>query len=208
MTARGRKPDPDQAAKGFPNRRKSATQKREAEAQRIAALLAQPLSADPLALPPLLDQGPLYAAAIAVWRELAPRLAGTHRLAPQHRPIFAQFCVYYAEWVTLNDQLTREGSTQRVKTVVGGFMIRDHPAVRQRERAFDNCMKLSGVFGLTPHDEYDLFARQMAAAANNPGLFGARQPEQQKPDVPAPADNLPRAGILAQMNSAPPDTTH
>ncbi|WP_340265420.1 P27 family phage terminase small subunit [Sphingobium mellinum] len=208
---RGRRPDPDQEAKGFPNRRKSATRKREEEAARVAQLLVASTSGDVLQPPALIDQGPLYAGAVAVWREMAPRLARTHRLPEQHRMIFAMFCVYYADWVSLNDQLKQEGMTQRVKTVAGGFMIRDHPAVRRRQECFDNVMTLSRQFGLTPHDEYDLFKNQAGAAATNPGLFGGALPvpAQRKAEgeveagEEAPASG-PRVGILSGMDSPPP----
>ncbi|MDF0540795.1 P27 family phage terminase small subunit [Sphingobium sp. H39-3-25] len=211
--AKGRKPDPHQEQKGFPNRRKSAVQKREDEQKRVAELLARPSGEDVLSPPPMIDQGPLYAGAVAVWRDMAPRLARTHRLQEQHRLIFATFCVYFADWVALNDQLKREGMTQRVKTVAGGYMIRDHPAVKRRQECFDNVMTLSRQFGLTPHDEYDLFKNQALAAGLNPGLFqtpGAQQqqppaaPVQSAPADEAPAPSAPRVGMLAAMNSAPP----
>ncbi|AYO78327.1 P27 family phage terminase small subunit [Sphingobium yanoikuyae] len=209
--ARGRKPDPDQEAKGYPNRRKSATRKREEEAERVAQLLVSSTSGDVLQPPAMIDQGPLYAGAVAVWREMAPRLARTHRLPEQHRMIFAMFCVYYADWVTLNDQLKQEGMTQRVKTVAGGFMIRDHPAVRRRQECFDNVMSLSKQFGLTPHDEYDLFKNQAGAAAMNPGLFGGALavPQQRRAEAddelqPEAAPTGARVGMLADMDTPPP----
>ncbi|AMK19342.1 P27 family phage terminase small subunit [Sphingobium sp. MI1205] len=209
--ARGRKPDPHQAEKGYPNRRKSATQKREAEAQRVAQLLVATTATDALKPPPLIDQGPLYAGAVAVWTEMAPRLIRTNRLPEQHRMIFAMFCVYYADWVSLNDQLKQEGMTQRVKTVAGGYMIRDHPAVRRRQECFDNVMTLSRQFGLTPHDEYDLFKNQAAAVATNPGLFGGALPvpaqgrgEPDADPAPAPSPSGPRVGMLTDMDSPPP----
>lgn len=205
--ARGRRPDPLQAAKGHPGRRKSKVAQREDEARRVAELLLKHSGADILTPPAIIDQGDLYAGAVAVWRDLAPRLARTQRLAEQHRPVFAMFCVYFADWVSLNDQLMREGMTQRVKTVAGGFMIRDHPAVRRRQECFDNVMKLSAQFGLTPHDEYDLFKNQAVAAGLNPGLFG-QQPQQARAETPAvpDADSGPTVGMLAKMNSAPPTT--
>ncbi|MGE6693338.1 P27 family phage terminase small subunit [Sphingobium limneticum] len=209
--ARGRKPDPDQEAKGFPNRRKSATKKREEEAERVAQLLVSSTAGDAMHPPAMIDQGPLYAGAVAVWKEMAPRLARTHRLPEQHRMIFAMFCVYYADWVSLNDQLKQEGMTQRVKTVAGGFMIRDHPAVRRRQECFDNVMSLSKQFGLTPHDEYDLFKNQASAAAMNPGLFGGALavPAQRRgePEEPVAQDDQTgglRSGMLVDMDSPPP----
>jgi P27 family predicted phage terminase small subunit len=203
---RGRKADPHQAAKGYPNRRKSKVQRREEEAQRVADLLVAASSRDNLSPPDMIDQGPLYAGAVAVWRVMAPRLVRTNRLSEQHRLIFAMFCVYYADWVTLNDQLKLEGMTQTVRTVSGSNMIRQHPAVRLMQQCFDNCMKLSQQFGLTPHDEYDLFKNQSLAAALNPGLFaqaGAPKVEQDVPAAPA-AENEIGVGMLGRMNSAPP----
>lgn len=200
----GRRPDPQQAAKGNPGRRKGKVAAREAEALRVAELLRQGAGNSITEPPAMLDQGPLYAGAVAVWCELAPRLARTHRLSEQHKPIFAMFCVYYADWISLNDQLMREGSTQSVPTVAGDPMIRQHPAVRMRQQAFENVLKLSAQFGLTPHDEYDLFKNQSMAASLNPGLFG-QVPQQAKPDEPE-ADG-PAAGMLGRMNSEPPTAT-
>lgn len=197
---KGRKADPLQAAKGHPGRRRSAVAKREDEAQRVAKLLAANASSDPSVPPATLDQGPLYAGAVAVWKELAPRLARTHRLSDTHKPIFAMLCTYYADWVSLNDQLKREGRTQSVKTVAGGAMIRDHPAVRQSQQCFENVLKLSAQFGLTPHDEYDLFKNQALAFATNPGLFD--RPVEQSEKVTESGG--PRAGSLRQFDSMPP----
>lgn len=202
--ARGRKADPHQAAKGNPGRRKSAVQKRKDEIARVAKLLEDNAPSDVTKPPALLDQGPLYKAAVAMWQDMAPRLARTHRLSDQHKPIFAMFCVYFAEWVRLNDQLAREGDTQTVETVAGGPMIRRHPAVQMRERAFDNVLKLSQHFGLTPHDEYDLFKDQALAAASSPGLFGGLQPAKDKAE-PTEAEG-PHVGMLGQRNSEPPPT--
>lgn len=204
---KGRKADPHQAAKlargAHAGRRKSAIAKREDEAQRVAKLLAANASSDPSVPPAIIDQGELYAGAVAVWKEMAPRLARTNRLTDTHKLIFAMFCTYYADWVSLNDQLKREGMTQSVKTVSGSVMIRDHPAVRRRQECFDNVMKLSGQFGLTPHDEYDLFKNQAAAAGLNPGLFGDR-PAAAPSEKPAAESDGPRAGSLRQFDSMPP----
>ncbi len=200
---RGRKPDAPglQEAKGNPGRRKSAVQKRLDEAERVAALLAAPpVGGDPLAAPPIIEQG--SAAAVAVWRDLAPRLRTTHRLQPHHRPMFALFCVYFAEWVVANEDVGRNGHTQKVKTVAGGMMERTRPIVSIRDKAFDMVMKLSERFGLTPSDEYSLFRDQAVAAAQNPGLFDlpAPKPEQASTND-APASLV---GALSRMDSAPP----
>jgi len=205
----GRTADPAalQQAKGNPGRRKSAVVKRLEEAERVAALLsASPDGGDPLAVPAMI-QGQHAAAAIAVWRELAPRLAKTHRLQAQHRPMFATFCVYFAEWVIANEDISVKGHTQRVKTVVGGSMERMRPIVAVRDRAFERVMELSKRFGLTPADEYSLFKDQAVAAMTNPGLFGVPQ-QQQQPAAPA-GEQTQQAPLIGRMNaldSAPPGT--
>ena len=200
---RGRLPDAPglQEAKGNPGRRKSAVQKRLDEADRVAALLATPpMSGDPLAAPPIIEQG--SAAAVAVWRDLAPRLRNTHRLQPHHRPMFALFCVYFAEWVVANEDIGRNGHTQKVKTVAGGMMERMRPIVSIRDRAFDMVMKLSERFGLTPSDEYSLFRDQAVAAAQNPGLFDKPEAKPEQPSAPQPTSSV--IGALSRMDSAPP----
>lgn len=202
---RGRKPDAPglQASMGNPGRRKSAVQKRIDEANRVADLLAQPpVGGDPLAAPAIIEHG--SAAAVAVWRDLAPRLRSTHRLQPHHRPMFALFCVYFAEWVVANEDVTRNGHTQKVKTVAGGMMERTRPIVSIRDRAFDMVMKLSERFGLTPSDEYSLFRDQAVAAAQNPGLFDQASPRPEQPRAAEPEAPSSLIGSLGRMDSRPP----
>ena len=202
-----------QRAKGNPGRRKSKVAKREEEIARVAELLASAPaeSADPNSPPKMIDRGPLFAAAIAVWKMMAPRLSSTHRLQPQHRPIFAMFCVYYAEWVEANEDIVRSGKTQTVKTVSGVPMERIRPIVKIRDAAFDQVLKLSARFGLTPSDEYDLFKSQQIAAGLNPSLFGDHggRGQSDRPDgerQEAPTGSL--VGALKGLDSAPPKTTH
>lgn len=203
-----RLPDPPgaQEAKGHPGRRLSAVRRRELEAQRVAELLAQPPvdGADALAPPAIIADGPLAAASMAIWRDLAPKLSATHRLQAQHRPVFAMFCVYFAEWVLANEEVAKRGHTQKVKTVAGGFMERMRPAVVVRDRAFNMVMLLSVRFGLTPSDEYSLFKEQALAAAQNPGLFDRSHDKPRdrgdgdESDAP-PA--RPPGGIVGSMRS-------
>lgn len=211
----GRRADPPrvQKAKGNPGRRRSAVQRREEEIARVAEILGSAPSdpADPNAPPAVIDRGPMFAAAIAVWKLMAPKLSGTHRLQPQHRPIFAMFCIYYAEWVAANEDIMGNGLTQSVETVAGGKMERIRPIVRIRDGAFDQVMKLSARFGLTPTDEYDLFRNQQLAAALNPTLFdrpgaASAEPKVDEPGQvggqPAPSGAL--VGMMKRMDSPPP----
>jgi P27 family predicted phage terminase small subunit len=203
-----------QKAKGNPGRRKSAVRKREEEAARVAEILgtAPADPADPHAPPALIDRGPLCAAAVAVWKDLAPKLARTHRLQAQHRPLFAMFCVYFAEWVLANEDVLENGQIQKVKTVAGGMMERVRPIVQIRDRAFEMVLKLSDRFGLTPSDEYALFKDQAMAAAHNPGLFdrGAQEPRRDAPaeSVGAAAGQSGLIGSMQGMDSEPPSRPH
>ena len=209
----GRLPDPPglQAAKGNPGRRKSAVAKRIEEAERVAALLGRaPIDgAEP---PALIQHGPTAVVAVAVWRELAPRLAETQRLQKLHRSMFATFCVYFAEWVLANEDIQAKGHTQNVKTVAGGRMERLRPIVAIRDHAFERVMKLSERFGLTPSDEYAVFKDQAIAAVQNPGLFdgqvrpGGREDAGAKAETPAEqgAGASGYVGVLDRLDSAPP----
>jgi phage terminase small subunit len=201
-----------QEAKGNPGRRLSAVKRRELEAQRVAELLAQPPAdgADALAPPAIIADGPLAAASMAIWRDLAPKLAATHRLQAQHRPVFAMFCVYFAEWVLANEEVAKRGHTQKVKTVAGGFMERMRPAVVVRDRAFNMVLQLSARFGLTPSDEYGLFKEQALAAAQNPGLFDSRH-DKPRGERGGDDDEAPPAraaggliGSVRRLDSEPP----
>jgi P27 family predicted phage terminase small subunit len=206
-----RRADPPgvQKAKGNPGRRKGAVAKREAEIARVAELLAAAPAdpADPNAPPALIDRGPMFAGAIAVWKQLASKLSSTHRLQQQHRPIFAMFCVYFAEWVMANEDIAKNGLTQTVPTVAaGGSMERIRPIVKIRDAAFDQVLKLSQRFGLTPTDEYSLFKEQQIASGLNPSLFdrpGDAPKAAPDRDEPAPATGSP-IGMLKSLDSPPP----
>ena len=201
-----RRPDAPgvQEAKGNPGRRKGAAKTRAATAQRIAGLLSSAPTSD-LLTPPILSD-PMFAPALAVWRELAPGLAKTHRLPAESRMIFVQLCVYMAEWLEAQVDVAENGFTQTVQTVAGGFMERKRPVLDRRERAFDNVQRLSAQFGLTPHDMYALFKDQAGVAVTNPGLFG----RDEKAANPVREDAAPTKSIVgaaSRLRSPPPPTS-
>lgn len=199
MGERGPRPDPDQAAKGFPGKRKSRALKAAEEAARVAQLLA-PLIGPVAELPGML-QDVKFAPAAALWKRLAPELRSTHRLPKESEFIFVQLCIYAQEWVSMTEDLHDNGFTQSVETVKGGRMERRRPTTLDRQQAFNNVMDLSGRFGLTPHDLYSLFKDQAAAAVRNPGLFGEQRQEAPTPE----SDNQPgRIGGLNAFRSEPP----
>lgn len=209
MGDRGPPPDPHQAAKGFPGKRKSKALRAAEQAAKIAALLAPSTGA--VADLPAMLQDTKYAGAAAVWRRMAPELRRTHRLPPESEHIFLQLCIYLQEWVEATEDLHSRGFSQHISTVAGGKMERRRPKVFDRQQAFQNVQLLSGGFGLTPMDMYALFKDQALAMQKNPGLFG----DERRTAAPAPASEpaageveetpaASRIGSIDRMKSAPP----
>ena len=206
MGARGPKPDPNQAAKGFPGRRRGKAEKAAAEAARLAELLT-PSTSPAVADLPMRLRAPIYAAAAAVWRKLAPELKRTFRLPVETEDVFAMLCIYVQEWTDTTDDLHTRGFTQEIETLAGGKMERRRPSTIDRNLAFDNILKLSAKFGLTPVDMYDLFKGQALAASNNPGLFGGRGAAAEQPELDPAAETPPtmsRVGSMAAARTPPP----
>lgn len=197
MGMRGPRPDPAQAAKGFPGRRKAKAQADAAKAAQVAEVTA-PVEDAKADLPEML-KADRYAPAATVWRRLAPELKRTHRLPLESEFFFVQLCIYAQEWVDTTDDLHTHGFTQEVATVAGGKMERRRPKTLDRQQAYSNCLDLSARFGLTPHDLYSLFKGQAQVAATNPGLFGeGRQAEEPGPPTSS------RIGSLTRLRSEPP----
>ena len=174
----GRRRDPDQEVKGFPNKRTTATQKAILEAERIAKLLSQSGELDM----PSIIADPKLAAAATVWREYTPELKRLNILGTLDRHTFALFCVYLAEWTQMNEFILQHGLFEKMKTTTGSWKSRPHPAVQIRENAMDRIMEYSAAFGLTPVDRAKLFKGQLNAPGG--GLFG--QPEA----TPKPKDKV------------------
>ena len=208
MGARGPKPDPDQAAKGFPGRRKGKAAEAAANAKRLARLLMPGAGA---AEAPAMLHEPRYAPALVVWKSVAPELRRTHRLPPESENLFMAYCIYVQEWAAATDDLHTNGSNQKVGTIAGGHMERRRPVTFDRQMAFQNITYLASKFGFTAGDMYALYKNQMAAMTANPGLFDDDQPQGSKPAAPATADvegdaEAPSGlvGIMARLSTAPP----
>ena len=191
----GRRRDPDQQAKGFPNKRQSKTEKAVAEAERIAKLLTQ---SDEMDMPSMISDARLAAAA-AVWREYVPELKRLNILGSLDRHNFAMFCVYLAEWTQMNQLIVDNGVIEKLKTTTGSWKTRPHAALQIRDNAHDRIMEYSAAFGLTPVDRAKLFKGQLAAPGG--GLFG--QPEAPQKPKDTPADEATKhvdAGVIGMFN--------
>jgi P27 family predicted phage terminase small subunit len=199
----GRKADDPttQAAKGFPSRRRSKTERAIAEAERLAKLLAD-APADPVGAPSLLADARM-APALQVWKDYAPQLRNNNLLDATDRHTFAVFCVFMADFAAANEEILLKGYSVNVKTVSGDKMPRDNPAVSRREIAVKFILELSKRFGLTPLDRYQLMKDQ--AHQNAPGPLFRPRPDETPDEAPAPADE-DVVGLLSKLDSAPPGT--
>jgi P27 family predicted phage terminase small subunit len=204
----------DQAAMGYPNKRKTKTEKAIAEAERYAQLLALPRdSSETSGSPPAYLSDPRMAAALAVWSEYAPRLDQLHLLAKLDRHTFALFCIYAAEFVIANEDVLAKGYSVMVKTVSGDRMPRENPSVARRDFASKMILELSSKFGLTPADRNKLL-RDGAMRFDDETLFGrvrAESPAAGQTDAPAvdvppaaPAEGSSAIGSLSNFDSLPP----
>lgn len=205
-----RKDNPhDQAAKGFPGKRKTRVERQIAEAERLAEMLASAPSRpnDPLS-PPAFIADPRLKGALAVWNDHAAKLGRINLLDAEYRNLFAMFCVYMADFVAANEEILRKGYSVNVRTVSGSMMPRENPNVSRRDVAADYVIKLSAKFGLTPLDRYALMKDQAGLPAGTlfAGHDGAPPTKPAQPDQPPSDDQSEQnpLGILASFDSEPP----
>lgn len=168
-----------------------------AEATRLAGLLADAAAPgdDPLA-PPALIRDPRLAAALAVWRDLAPLLVERNLLGRLDRMLFAQLCYWQAEFVTAVDDILARGYSVLVTTVSGDRMPRLNPSVKRRDTAVAQLVDLAHRFGLTPLDRHTLFRAQKGSDYSD--LFDQLAPKAEPAAEDAPAPDT-WAGLLDQQ---------
>lgn len=195
-----------QEAKGFPRKRLTKAERQIAKAEELAALLAAAPSesGDHLA-PPALLADPRCTPALAVWRDYTPKLAKLNLFGELDRHTFAIFCVYCAEFAAAQQDILDNGYSKNVKTVSGDLMPRVNPSVDRRDTAQKIILEMSKRFGLTPLDQFALFANQ-ASAPPAGGLFAqpTPKPADQRDAAPAAQDDI--IGSIDRFDSPPPRT--
>lgn len=202
---RGRRPDAvDQDAKGNPGKRR----RKPTIADRVKLLSEAPAtSSSPLA-PPVMFGLEEFEGAIRIWHEFAPQLERGNVLHRLDRHTLAMFCYYLDRFWSAVAQLAQDGTTQRVKTVAGGYMLRDHPAIRHRDDAAKIVFDLSQKFGFSPLDRNKLMREIAGTGQPVGGLFGEGGGEERpaQPDAPAPDDDDPDGitGFAARNRAVPP----
>lgn len=182
---RGRRPDAvGQAEKGNPGKR--GKRKGPTVAERLKLLAEAPAASGEAFSPPALLGLEEFSGAIRIWHEFQPILQRRNILNRTDRHTLAMFCYYLDRFWSAVAQLAQDGETQKVKTVAGGYMLRDHPAVRHRDEAAKVVFDLSVRFGLTPLDRHKLIREMAGAGVPLGGLFGDEGGQQaQQPAAPA-----------------------
>lgn len=197
---RGRRPDiASQEAKGNPGKRR----RKPSIDDRIKALADAPSISTDVMAPPALFGVEEFKGAIAIWNEFAPVLRRRNMLDRLDRHTLAMFCYYLDRFWTAVKQIAGEGATQRVKTVAGGYMVRDHPAIRHRDDAGKVVLDLSVKFGFSPLDRHRLVREMAGAGQPIGGLLGDAE-QASLPEVAAaePEDADDISGFAARNASA------
>jgi len=157
-----------------------------AEAERLAGLLsASPTDSSELLAPPSFIADPRLAPALIVWKELAPSLQASGRLATLDRQAFAVLCYWQAEFITAADDILARGYSFMVKATTGGKRPWVNPSVARRDTAWAQIMALSERFGLTPLDRAALAKVRRVATGDDDGLPLTQTPAAAPAAAPA-----------------------
>lgn len=198
---RGRRPDvASQEAKGNPGKRR----RKLSIDDRIKQLAEAPATAADVLAPPAMFGVEEFAGAIAIWNEYAPMLRRRNMLDRLDRHTLAMFCYYLDRFWTAVKQIAAEGATQRVKTVAGGYMVRDHPAIRHRDDAGKVVLDLGVKFGFSPLDRHRLIREMAGAGQPIGGMIGDGDSQQTMDVSPQPDDDAADdiSGFAARNASA------
>ena len=204
----GRRPDSpeEQAAKGYPGKRRKKIDRLIADSQARAIQLAPMIERSDDVLTPIgLLADPLFADARWIWDHYAPRLRDLNLFNESDRLTFGMYCVYQAEFFQAARAVATEGYSVLVKTVSLDRMPRRNPNVDRRDNAFKNALDLAVKFGLTPLDLGGLEKLYSGVRDMGP-LFRRRQQDDQPapetaPSAPAEPDAI---GLLDSLDSPPP----
>lgn len=196
-----------QAAKGYPGRRRKATDSAlkaqtsgpTAEEQLLASMDIAGLR------PPARFARKEFKEERDVWMAVAPRLKMTLRASAEFQAPLVAYCDAVARYNRSVLELRRKGYTVKVKTVAGGDMPRLNPAEKVRQQALVEILALSDRFGFTPRDNFALLIDQRrvleAGAGQRQGELGFGE-EQQPGEGPASAGDT--VGAMDRFDSPPP----
>lgn len=206
-----RKDDPrEQAAKGYPRRRKKQT-----DAEIAAAVASAEQSApkdDPFALPAFFSIAPKHwAAAIKMWDELSDVLRASGRKRPGYRGALARYCALFQKYVEALDQIRRDlpkgGVSVKVTKGDGNTVYRTHPSVDFMSKVGVELRLLEQEFGFTPRSDSDLTRVESFNASQGRLPLGGTAPGQERPASVDDDGAVDPADLMSSTNSVPPGTS-
>lgn len=168
---RGPKPEPAavRRAKGNPGKRR----------------IGEPPAADAAIVEGVAPPAWLDRDGLAVWKELAPRVARQKLLTPTDAHTFGRYCANFADWLRYRAVLLEKGDTYSV-TTASGLVIRARPEFLMADRKERQLMAAEDRFGLNPAERQRIFAAR--ASSPQPGELpfgeGQRPPPSPAPDTP------------------------
>lgn len=204
-----RKDNPlEQAAKGFPGRRKKQV---EAAIDDVVSSVehAATHSNDPFPLPDLFVKQPAYwREAANLWKELAKALKATGRAKPAYRSALARYCIwtqlFMATSESLRKQLPRGGTTYTVKKGDGNDVIRVHPGFDFMAKAETQLRLIEAEFGFTPARDNAIMRDESFNAAQGRLPLPTPQPRHGQPQ---PEDDYPDPiGLMNDDDAIPAGT--
>lgn len=183
-----------QAAKGYPGRRKSREQRAAAELAAKAQPAADQVAGqrDPFAAPAMFRQAPAYyARALEVWNDTIRGLKLMGRLDSRYSPSIAIYCVAVQEWETACKHIRQHGFVQKVKRTTGDSWLRQNPMLDVRGAAESTIRDKAREFGLSPLFDQELlkvqsFNRSTGQQGDLFGEGGEGKPSDAAPEAPRP----------------------
>lgn len=155
----GRRPDDpiEQAAKGFPGRRRKKVM---AAAEAAAQLIADETRGDTIGLPQMFADAPArWRRAIQIWNVQAETLRRVGRMQPAFRLALARYCIWTQVFEFAANQLGRDCPKGDYiidyKTGHGAEKKTQHPALAIMHDAEPILRLLDHEFGFTPRSDAD-----------------------------------------------------
>jgi P27 family predicted phage terminase small subunit len=200
----GRRPDTPamQAAKGSPGKRMSKADRAQAEAARVASMIAAaPAELGDALAPPQMMLDPRLAPAIAVWRELVPELRSMNILKSVDRLVFAMFCLLVADYWAARKDVLENGHYTWWQPAHGNKKRIKSPAADDAVHLTKVILDMAKEYALTPLARYALLREQSAH-----GVVTAHQSADAHGAAPstAAADDDDLIGLAARRNSPAP----
>ncbi|ACM39167.1 MULTISPECIES: P27 family phage terminase small subunit [Rhizobium/Agrobacterium group] len=206
-----RKGDPlEQAAKGFPGRRRGAVEK-EIEAVARAASEVAATADDPFPLPEVFTTAPAYyQMAIKIWRHQSDVLLRAGRRRPAYRHALTRYCIWQQFFLAASEQLRKDlpkgGAAIKVVKGDGETVIRTHPNIDFMGKAETALRLLEAEFGFTPVRDQDLLRVESFNSTQGRLPLGGAHPSSPRaaaPEAEKPAGHDPM-GLMNDTDSAPP----